>query len=308
MWFEMGAPVPFLLQPSCPPLDDRSIADFLQVAVTLSSARTAELVLDPDGGAPSQRYRLPAGGTCGRRVQLDPGPGFAAHLELDVSVSPRPETVGLLSSILATALDRYRLKNQTSILRASLDTTASSILLFDSRGEIVYANPRADRLLSLQTEDALLTETENEPRQPLFSLLCSVVERIVAAPEDRASWKGRLQTSGGELLACEATRLPQHEMRAEAVVVLLQPIGTDPELMIDGFADDHDLSRREHEVLRLVVKGASTGNMADQLGISPHTVRDHIKNLYRKTGTSSRSELVGLLSGASRQQGSRIPG
>ncbi len=308
MPIEMGAPVPFLLQPSCPPLDDRSIADFLQVALTLGSARAAELVLHPEGGAPSQRYRLPEGGACGWSVELDPGPGFAAELELDVSASPEPETLRLLASVLATALDRYRLKNQTSILRASLDTTASSILLFDGRGEIVYANPRADRLLSLQTEDALLTETENEPRQPLFSLLCSMVERVAAAPEESANWKGRLHTISGELLACEVTRLPQHEMRAEAVVVLLQPIGIDPELMIEGFADDYDLSRREHEVLRLVVEGASTGSMASQLGISPHTVRDHIKNLYRKTGTSSRSELVGLLSGASRPRDSRVPG
>jgi DNA-binding CsgD family transcriptional regulator len=40
--------------------------------------------------------------------------------------------------------------------------------------------------------------------------------------------------------------------------------------------------------------------MADQLGISTHTVRDHLKHLYRKTETGSRSELLGLISRASR--------
>jgi DNA-binding CsgD family transcriptional regulator len=39
--------------------------------------------------------------------------------------------------------------------------------------------------------------------------------------------------------------------------------------------------------------------MADELGISPHTIRDHLKNLYRKTGTKGRNELLGLISRAS---------
>jgi DNA-binding CsgD family transcriptional regulator len=44
------------------------------------------------------------------------------------------------------------------------------------------------------------------------------------------------------------------------------------------------------------MQGATTVAMAERLGISPHTVRDHLKNLYRKTATSSRGELLGLLS------------
>jgi DNA-binding CsgD family transcriptional regulator len=36
--------------------------------------------------------------------------------------------------------------------------------------------------------------------------------------------------------------------------------------------------------------------MAEELGISPHTVRDHLKHLYRKTDTKGRNELLGLIS------------
>jgi DNA-binding CsgD family transcriptional regulator len=39
--------------------------------------------------------------------------------------------------------------------------------------------------------------------------------------------------------------------------------------------------------------------MAEELGISPHTIRDHLKHLYRKTGTNGRNELLGLISRAS---------
>jgi LuxR family maltose regulon positive regulatory protein len=50
------------------------------------------------------------------------------------------------------------------------------------------------------------------------------------------------------------------------------------------------LSVREVEVLGLLAEGANAGMIASQLIISPHTVRQHIKNLYNKLGVSSRAE------------------
>jgi DNA-binding NarL/FixJ family response regulator len=50
------------------------------------------------------------------------------------------------------------------------------------------------------------------------------------------------------------------------------------------------LTVRETEVLRLVAKGLTRGEIADQLGLSRHTVVDYIKSLYRKLNVSSRAE------------------
>lgn len=292
----MGARLPLLLQPTCPPADDRGISGFLRLAVVLGSARWVELVLASVDGAESRHYR--SGDPDGRAtaVALDAGPDFRADLRLGGAGVPAAEARELLSAVLTTALERHRLRTQTSLLREALDTTSSSILLFDGRGDIVYANPPADRLLSLQTEDELLAETEDGERQPLVTLLCTVVGRIASGTSSSPSWKGRLRTADGRVMACEVTRLPADERRADAVVVLLQPIGAEPAVRVDAFAALHHLSRRESEILELLMDGATTLAMAGRLGISPHTVRDHLKNLYRKTATSSRGELLGMLS------------
>jgi DNA-binding NarL/FixJ family response regulator len=50
------------------------------------------------------------------------------------------------------------------------------------------------------------------------------------------------------------------------------------------------LTARETEVLRLVAKGLTRGEIAEQLGLSRHTVVDYIKALYRKLNVSSRAE------------------
>ena len=56
------------------------------------------------------------------------------------------------------------------------------------------------------------------------------------------------------------------------------------------------LSRREMEVVDLIGSGYSNADIAKILVISPHTVGDHTKNIYRKLDVHSRLELAALVS------------
>ena len=50
------------------------------------------------------------------------------------------------------------------------------------------------------------------------------------------------------------------------------------------------LSTREREVLGLLAQGVRIAEIGTALGISRHTVGDHVKNIYRKLNISSRAE------------------
>ncbi len=52
------------------------------------------------------------------------------------------------------------------------------------------------------------------------------------------------------------------------------------------------LSKRERLTLNLLTSGASHKVIAAQMGISPHTLRDHIKVIYRHFGVHSHAELL----------------
>lgn len=52
------------------------------------------------------------------------------------------------------------------------------------------------------------------------------------------------------------------------------------------------LSPREHQTLTLLAAGLSTAQMAEQMGISKETVRNHVKGLLRGLGARSRVEAV----------------
>ena len=51
-----------------------------------------------------------------------------------------------------------------------------------------------------------------------------------------------------------------------------------------------DLTDREEEVLALLAKGVSRGDVANMLGVSSNTVASHVKAIYEKLHISSRSE------------------
>jgi DNA-binding NarL/FixJ family response regulator len=54
------------------------------------------------------------------------------------------------------------------------------------------------------------------------------------------------------------------------------------------------LSRREREILGLLSEGHSTEEVADELSLSAHTVRTHVKNAMRKLEATTRAHAVAI--------------
>jgi len=55
---------------------------------------------------------------------------------------------------------------------------------------------------------------------------------------------------------------------------------------------DDVLSERERQVLTLLARGQSNAEIAERLGISDGTVRNHVTNIYAKLGVHTRAEAV----------------
>lgn len=61
---------------------------------------------------------------------------------------------------------------------------------------------------------------------------------------------------------------------------------------IEKFSRHHDLSSREREVLEHLLRGQGLKTIGTQLFVSQNTIKTHTRNIYRKTGTHSRTELL----------------
>lgn len=74
------------------------------------------------------------------------------------------------------------------------------------------------------------------------------------------------------------------------VAVVVEP--TRPARIFGLLVSAYGLTPREREVARCVLEGLSTAGVAARLSVSPHTVQQHLKSIFDKTGVRSRRELV----------------
>jgi|SRR5210317_1199680 len=62
--------------------------------------------------------------------------------------------------------------------------------------------------------------------------------------------------------------------------------------MTENMLDQFNLSRRERQIADMLMGGTRVVKIADELQISPHTVRNHLKSCFRKMGVTSQVELI----------------
>src|SRR4051812_15605528 len=60
-----------------------------------------------------------------------------------------------------------------------------------------------------------------------------------------------------------------------------------PSLDVEAF----NLTKREHEILDLLIQGLSYKEIAAKCFISPETMNSHIKNIYQKLNVHSRAQI-----------------
>jgi NarL family two-component system response regulator LiaR len=56
----------------------------------------------------------------------------------------------------------------------------------------------------------------------------------------------------------------------------------------------HDLTKRERDVLALLVEGLNNTQIAGRLGVSPSTIKSHVSHILAKLDVASRTEAVAL--------------
>lgn len=94
-------------------------------------------------------------------------------------------------------------------------------------------------------------------------------------------------------LVALATRAVRSSARASAAQQAEAPVDVRQE-ECERIVRACGLSPREAEVLALLARGRSSTYIAQELYVSPETVKVHIKHIYEKTGVHSRQELLDL--------------
>jgi DNA-binding CsgD family transcriptional regulator len=89
------------------------------------------------------------------------------------------------------------------------------------------------------------------------------------------------------------------------IAVTVEPVAVTGRIELYGRACG--LTGRERELLHRLARGADTRLLAREMRLSPHTVQDHLKSVFAKTGCGSRGVLLARALGTSTGAGQTGP-
>jgi len=176
-------------------------------------------------------------------------------------------------------------------------------------GRIVLWNRSAEKVLGYPARevvgrpccDVLAGRDANDNR--LCYQGCHVMT-LVRMAEPVQSFDMRTRTKAGKPVWLNISILTMPNSKAESVTIhLFRDVTATKELLAlvqDRLAAPGgerpeaatSLTRRELDVLRLMVQGINTAGAAEKLHVSPATIRNHVQNILGKLGVHSRLEAV----------------
>jgi DNA-binding CsgD family transcriptional regulator len=160
------------------------------------------------------------------------------------------------------------------------------VLILDADLSLVSSNRQAERWMA----------DVHDSEWPPFVHLPVAVMALAAAARDydevRAAPGGRtrIRRARGGWMAVHASRLNDDQSR---IAVVLDAAG--PEELTSLILAAHGLTPAQRRVAALVLRGHSTQQIVNELGISAHTVQEHLGAVFQKFGIGSRRELVAAL-------------
>jgi PAS domain S-box-containing protein len=157
--------------------------------------------------------------------------------------------------------------------------------VIDVTGVIRWVNPAARRLVGNVVGRQFTSVVSPEDRRRAKELFARKVAGTAAMTDAEAV----LFDAEGERVPVEISSVPLKS--GERVIGVF---GHVVHLPGEPTPAHPALTPRQAEVLRLLEHGRSTQQIADELHLSPDTVRNHVRALLRALGASSRLEAVAL--------------
>lgn len=187
------------------------------------------------------------------------------------------------------------LESQNYQLQQLVKHQGRAIAIVDSKGSIHYSNSAFNRLADENPEVKMLqgqlTMQSKELQRQLKEMLAGFAYLLPGS----SSYLSIPRTRGLRPMLLQACVMSGLRNMDHCIELELR----DPEQSftpdIDALANLYPLTSGEKELLLLLSKGYSSGDIADMRGVKVETVRSTLKSVFKKTDCHSQSELLLLL-------------
>jgi DNA-binding CsgD family transcriptional regulator len=167
-------------------------------------------------------------------------------------------------------------------------------LIFDMNNRLLYFNKEAEEMIP--DFPVILRRWRQNRITKEISNIYNELKKIKKAKgfDWKANFKSRVLKNKSELsyliraffIGGNKRKSPGH------IMVLIEKIIKKHDIDFEKARREFKLSEREVEVMRLICRGLANKEISKQLFITEYTVKDHLKNILRKIGVTSRSQII----------------
>ena len=177
-----------------------------------------------------------------------------------------------------------RTARREEALRSALDRLNVPMMICDENQILQPLNGRAMALFEVENLRGDLLSAR--PSHPLSRLVGEILRT-----DSAGQVTSRMVTfPSGKRYTVESSGRSQKGVK-RWLVLLVEPfreVSVDEQSALERWP----LTERERDVAKLVVRGLSNDRIAHEIGISPETVKTHVRSIFEKSGTHSRAEFL----------------
>ena len=187
---------------------------------------------------------------------------------------------------------------QAMLLKQGIAQLGQAMLIVSCRGEIIFSSKTADEIitnqLGLSVQDGkLMAELEPDNLRLQEAIQTAIKE------EDNTKSVGVYIHRNGSIRPIYLTisrmlKAEQERRHGHHVLILIKDLNLNQAFWADRLKEEYKLSVREMQCVSLLSEGRELKDVAELMEIGIETVRQYMKNIYKKMGVHKQHELVSL--------------
>lgn len=211
----------------------------------------------------------------------------------DIDVPPLGAILSVVSMpFVLYAIMRYRFVtfDHRIIVEELFNHVSDMIFLADHKRRIIEINDAV--LLSIKDAEKSIVK---KPLENIFIEKDEIADILKTARKTRTRISGRectLSVNPDTIFPVFVTAAPVYDDLDDFLGFIVIARKMD---MIESASKQYGISDREKTVFLMVVQGCDIKQISKKLGIASGTVKNHLHNIYSKTGAKNRMELYHLL-------------
>ena len=226
-------------------------------------------------------------------ISITRPPGASDFTAADVQLAQ------VITPVLANAYSHMLLKNKSALNDDIFEIVASQLqnkpyVIFSSDLESVY---RSDQMTLLGRQ----LKNVGESIKDIFAKSLSVSKYVEKFSADNHAQHKRLPERLTDSVSIGRKKMVHIELQLFILSTGKRYLMTTLGLLSSSKPHSHlqsdcGLTMRENQIAQMAAKGLNSREVGEALAISPWSVKNHLKNIYRKTGINSRASLAQIVS------------